>query len=532
MDTDTTSPPAPSRQSHDVAGNNGSSPSATPIGDGGSPGPETGYSPPVSESDAFAFPASGPFPIELLSPAVRGIVEATADVYGIDPALPAMSALAALSAAPGKSLRVIGAVSGRETYCNLFVIAGAPKSYGKNGAGTIVNPLIEESNKRAAEYLRDIRPKSQAKRSVIERRKRLLVESLADGKGSEGAPLTELEKESHGRELAEIQMQLDDIDTALGLPPTLWVGSYTSAALSQALARNGEALLCFSAEAGDAVRIALGRFSRDDKGDFDLFLSGYTVEMWNEGRVSRGAINIRPCLSVLWLCQPSVLREILTNEEALERGMTARCLMFAVEHDQVPYDDGVHREIPALVHKRWDDLIWIGTRIRELPEDEPLRLKCEPDAREVFRLWHNESVDLRRGRCRDIEGELGRWRESAVRIAAGVALADAAELWTIPESISADCARRAVEICRWAVYSTLGLMQGGRENRLRKKADRLERCLAAAEGCMTLRNLDHRHGFSASEVRSLAEAFKNRFRVISEKSTGRGRPSVKCQLIG
>lgn len=52
------------------------------------------------------------------------------------------------------------------------------------------------------------------------------------------------------------------------------------------------------------------------------------------------------------------------------------------------------------------------------------RITCLPEARENFRLFHNESVQHRRGEYQDIEAEPGRWRENAIRI--GVTLAVAA----------------------------------------------------------------------------------------------------------
>jgi hypothetical protein len=107
----------------------------------------------------------------------------------------------------------------------------------------------------------------------------------------------------------------------------------TSAALTEILKRNGETIFSFSPEAGELVRIALGKFNKDQAADFDLFLSGYTVESARETRISReDSGDFVPCISVLWFCQPFLLREIFTNEEALERGLTARVLPFIVEH--------------------------------------------------------------------------------------------------------------------------------------------------------------------------------------------------------
>lgn len=471
----------------------------------------------------------GEFPVGLLSPAQCTIVESTAEVYRIDPALPGMASLAALGASPGKNLWVTGAVAGRETPSNLFVIAAAPKSYGKNGASTVVAPLLEASDRRALEFREGVRPRLCQERAVAERRARLLVEWLARGRGDNNKALAGQEREDLEGELRALHARMAEIAPLLESEPTLWVGSYTGAALAQALARNGEALLSFCPEAGDAIRIALGRFSKDAKADFDLFLSGYSVEPWSEGRITRGSVNIRPCIGTIWLCQPALLREMLSNEEAIARGMTARFLMFAVDHGTIPHDDGLPRFVPGEASARWARVLGTGVQIRDMAQ--PWHLACEPDAREAFRGWHNESVDMRNGNFRDIEGELGRWRENAIRIAACLALADAADRGELPKAISGDCARRALGLCRWAVLSALRLMQAGRIERLAAGADRLAEALGGHDGLTTLRTLDHRHGIPAAEVRTLAGAFPERFRLTRQKGTGPGRPSEICALL-
>ncbi len=56
-------------------------------------------------------------------------------VYQVDAALPAVSALAVMSAAFGGAVRCAGATNGRETPCNLFTVIGAPSGYGKGVCG-------------------------------------------------------------------------------------------------------------------------------------------------------------------------------------------------------------------------------------------------------------------------------------------------------------------------------------------------------------------------------------------------------------
>jgi hypothetical protein len=91
-------------------------------------------------------PEPGEFPLDALNPTMRTIVEESAETYQIDPALPAMAGVATFAGTIGKRLVVTGATSGRRTHLNLYVVAGAPKSYGKNAAAIMAQPLRDASN--------------------------------------------------------------------------------------------------------------------------------------------------------------------------------------------------------------------------------------------------------------------------------------------------------------------------------------------------------------------------------------------------
>jgi hypothetical protein len=78
------------------------------------------------------------------------------------------------------------------------------------------------------------------------------------------------------RRLERIQERLAEISPLNAWPPTYIVGNCTSAALTEILKRNGETILRFSPEAGELIRIALGKFTKGNAADFDLYLSGYS----------------------------------------------------------------------------------------------------------------------------------------------------------------------------------------------------------------------------------------------------------------
>lgn len=470
----------------------------------------------------------GEFPIHALSPAMRAITVDLANVHRVPVQLPAMCAVGIVSGALGNTFTLISGVSGKgECHGNLYVIPAAPKSSGKGSvANALALPLLEASADLENAFRGNQLPRLKTEKAILEKKVGLLVCELATGKTGTGKakqPMSEVEKQETQRELEQAHARLEAIEPLLDALPTYWLGDATPEAMAMQFKRNNLGLFCFSPEAGAVVRIMLGKYTKTDSADFDLYLSGYTVEPWKSNRVGRGVCQIKPCLSMLLLVQPSILRELMGNEEAFERGMTARTIMFIVETEPLE-DDGIARRVNEPAEAEWGQLIRGILARREALGGKPQRIVCRPEAREVFRQFHNESVRLRRGEFRDIEAELWRWRENAMRIAIGLCVADNLDA----HELTGEQAARAVEIMRWCARSALKITNASRMQKRAKRADELQIILADKGGRETLRNLRDSHGFGADEVHALAGQFQERF-TVERVETG-GRPSERLRL--
>ncbi len=341
---------------------------------------------PTNDEHDQATVEPGSFPIEALSAVEQTIVRETAEVHQIDQALPGIAAVATLAAAIGTAYTVHGAVNVKDTPLNLYVFAGAPKSYGKGAASSVTRPLLDASTELAENFRANVRPDLIAEQRTLEARYKVIVQMLAkDGTGA-GDPMTPMEKHDRKDELTRMQQRLDEIAMLLKQLPSYWTGSATTAAMVDCLVRNRDTTFSYSPEAGELVRVALGKFAKNDAADFDLLLSGYTVEPYRETRVGRGDNLLTPCITTLWFCQPFLLRELAGNDEAAERGLTARALSFVCEHTDVPEDDGVFRQVSDQTQSRWAKLV---KDILANRPTEPTVIQCTPEAREVFRQFHN-----------------------------------------------------------------------------------------------------------------------------------------------
>jgi hypothetical protein len=469
----------------------------------------------------------GEFPIDALSPAMRQMVASVAEVHRVPVELPAMCAVAIVSGALGNAYTLTGAVDGKECHGNLYVIPAAPKSSGKGSvANALVRPLLDASADLAAAFTRGQLPGLKTDKAILEKRVNILVNELATGKtgkGNDRKRMGEVEKEETKRELEEAHQRLEAIAPLLEAMPTYWVGNATSEAMAAQFARNNPGLFCYSAEGGEIVRVMLGKYTKGEAADLDLYLSGYSVEPWRSDRIGRGVCQITPCLSMLLLVQPSILLELMGNEEAFERGMTARTLFFIAQTEPVE-DDGTSRSVDETTEAAWCQLVREILTRREALAGNPRRIICSPEAREVFRQFHNESVKLRRGKFRDIEAELGRWRENAIRLGIVQCVADPGEALTL----TGEQAARAVKIMRWCARSALKIINVARIQRREARAAELQTTLSRVGGRETLRNLEKSNGFDGAEVRRLAEEFPERF-ILEYVKTG-GRPSEVIRL--
>jgi hypothetical protein len=464
---------------------------------------------PISEKTA----GPGEFPTDALSPLVRDLVMEISQVYQIPPQMPAMAALAVTGAAVGKRYILVEAVNGQESFANLYVVATASRGGGKGSVGNvIVEPLFEADRAMHTRF----EPTKITRESEAE-----MLRAQIQALGRRAPKVSMGEEVELRQEIERKKARLEEVQPG-GSPvqaPSLVVGNCTSEALAIAAALGDQAVLSYSAEAGELLRVTLGKYNKSNQGDIDLFLSGYSSEHVNYNRVGRAKLQLRPTLSTLWFVQPFIMEEVLNNPEVGERGFTARMLIVNSQIE-LKHDDGVPRSINVEVRRRWQGYI------EHLAQPRPTmcshEVHCSAEARERFRIFYNRAIDQRKGDCADVEGELSRWRENAIRVALNLWLADGAGA-----DLTAGQAERAIRIVTWCGRSYLEMLNQERRARKTARVERLRALLLDTNHKeITLRALKNSHAFNHTEVRSLASEFPEKLQII-EKVHGAsgGRPS-------
>jgi hypothetical protein len=466
-------------------------------------------------------------PLDALPPIIQTLANNYAEVFSVDRALPAISALQFLSAALGGAVECIGGSNGRTTPANLYTAISAPPSYGKGSAQVVGKPFINASAELAKRFEEKERGQLRADIRIAKGKYDKLMEELAE------PTCTTARQEKIREESGKLESQMERWKFEAEQLPVYYVGSFTGAALGVALKRNGETLLSFCLESGDAIRIAAGKYS-DDKGDYDLLLSAFSGEPYAEARVSRQPVRLSaPCLSVLWLCQPALLRELYSTREAADRGVLARINIVVLDDDQAPIDDGQPREVDKRAEAEWERLILDALDLRR--NEGKIVFHATAEAKEVFRAWHNQAVELRNGEERENEAKLMRSRENAIRLATVLAAAD----WLTngdtdnTPPLTAEHAARGVALADFFLAQTLALTKGAAFERRQARLEELLKFVDQAGGQITLRLLRKSHGFGEVELRQIVARNSDKLRIEARPTTEKGgRPSPCLIAIG
>jgi len=436
-----------------------------------------------------------PLPLDAFPAIMRELAQACAEVYRVDVALPAVTAVSVLAAALGKSVRCEGAVSGHWTPANGYTLVGAPPSYGKKAGQIVAAPLILASMELGEHFEKIIRPNLLADIAFAETRKREILSKLKDD------DLTGDEKEKLKQEFARLEASVAKWKFEEEQAPAYYTGSFTGAGLGIALRRNEEQMFSFDLDAGDAIRIAGGRYAKDQKGDYDLVLKGYTNEPFAESRASRSGVRLAaPCVNVLWFVQPTLVKEFYGTLEAQERGVLARFNVVQFHHDLVPHDDGIFREVPPEVSKRWNTLVRAALELRK--RERKTTFRTEPEAAEIFRHFYNTMADERNGEGREYEAKLLRGRENAIRIALDFAAAEWLEAGADDEAaiLTAEHAARGVALAQYFTNQSVNLTRRGAMEKRQARLDEILAIVGEAGGSITLRLLRDNHGVGESEL--------------------------------
>jgi hypothetical protein len=463
----------------------------------------------------LVLPERGEFPLDAFPPVLRDYASSLASVRKIPVELPLLCCLGTISGAMGKGWELHGAVNGQKNRGNIFLILGLPPGTGKGIANLIIKPILEYERYLTEQWNTAERPRLEAERHLAD----FELKRVNPGKNKP------FDKQS----LIDATRALSEAEARLRHSPALIGGNATTSGLARELTRvTSETLFICSAEGGEIVRVMLGSY-RQDGGDFELWLNGYSGEGYKQTRGSQtsGALDIVSlkdiCLSCLLMVQPSVMAEVLASKEARERGLVTRILPVRIDVPPV-LDDGIPLQLQEGVEEEWQDLgRWI--LIRRFGKEAPYRIDCSEEARNLFTKHHNEAQSWIMSELADCRVDLSRWRENALRIATVLAVAENPEVTIITEDVAA----RAIRIHRWIALGALQETAFDRDDQLNTRADKLAEVLSHCGGSRLVSELWNLNKFPLNELIQLTTYFPHRFEM--ETIINGGRPGQWVRLL-
>ena len=443
------------------------------------------------------------FPMDAFPQALRTVADNMARVYQTPACLPAMSALAVLSAAAGASVVVRGGYKDKNTRLNLYVVPVAERGSGKGVIGEALCKPIQERSTSMAAAQRSATASVRAEYGLCKKEiNRLEQSNLKSGVDRDNLLAT----------ISSKYERLTLLEAEIAREATLLVGDITSEALGRSAQDNNEVLFSFSSEAGAIVKVALGKYT--DQGDFDLLLSMYSGDSIRVNRIGRRFVELKnPCLTTLWMAQGYVVRELVGDAEAFARGLTARMLIFNTGARRVK-DNRSTEEFDLA--DTWS--AFINEVLDKRFSGKHLEIMATPEAREIFAHLHDATVELEDSQFADVVGELSRWRENAIKIAGLFAIADDMG------KVTGEHAARAVRVVRWCGFSYLSMLQAGRKERYRDELSRILEVLSQNNEGINISELQKRHGIKREQLNAVMAAYPGVLEIHTKKLIGAGRP--------
>lgn len=335
------------------------------------------------------------FPIRALPPKMRQIVEETANVALVSVGLPACAALASISASLGRGLAMQSDVD-RETYGNLYIVAGADSGSGKSVTFKTILAPVFECQAALRKKARDARPGANAELFHLQR-------ALSKVK-SDTASLNPDELTALLERIVAIKKELNKQE------PSIVCEDVTPPALHRLLAENQEVMFSASGDARHSVHVVAR--DRDD----NPYLKAWSGDPTEVFRITRSSVSLRaPRMVLFWLPQPDVMRDMYTRRVLTANGFLPRVLPFMLDH--TPIESGYEfRRVSKETKNNWADLLRGLFETYHAKHGEPFIVRRTKEVRIALIDYRNSVVRRLHGELADAISYATRWAEQAWRI--------------------------------------------------------------------------------------------------------------------
>lgn len=340
------------------------------------------------------------FPVEVFPAWLADHVRAVADDIQVPIDLPAMIALATLSAVAAKRIEV--EADDWVSLTNLYLVVASPPGQGKSPVFSAMTSCLEELQADLAAALGPDIAKAEQERRVAEKQAR-----KAEEKG---------DVEEAWRHLQE-SLAID-----VPKPPRLTADDATPEALTRLLADNHGRIAVMSSEGG-VFDLMTGKYS--DRANLEVYLKAWSGDKIEVDRINReNELIRRPALTIGLTVQPMVVQRLANKPELAGRGLTAR-FMYALPPSNVGFRDMRKRRANRRAQQRAYDAAITNLFTQLSAYQTPGRLSLSDHDVDRLFAWRDD-IEKRRAPGGDLQ-PMAEWttklEASVLRLAALLHLA-------------------------------------------------------------------------------------------------------------
>jgi hypothetical protein len=323
------------------------------------------------------------------------IARETAEVAQVPVGFPGCAALATVSASLGRGLAIPSEVD-RETYGNLYIIAGTVSGSGKSLTyKSILAPVYD--------YQADLREDAKEGRKGWKAELFTLEARLRKVKPG-GASL------DHD-ELAALLEHKDNIKAKLNGPePSVYCEDVTPPALHKLLADNNEVMFSASADARHCIHVVTKDWEDNP------YLKAWSGDPTEVTRITRSSVSLRaPRMAIFWLPQPDAMLDMFTRRVLTENGFLPRVLPYLM--DYTPVETGYKtRRVSPKTKKAWSALVRGLFETYHSKQGKPFILKRHKQVQKLLIEYRNSVVRRLQSELADVLPHASRWAEQAWRL--------------------------------------------------------------------------------------------------------------------
>ena len=461
-------------------------------------------------NDEAAEPSLPPFPAAALPPVLRNMGEAIAASLSIEPDLPYICTLSAVSASCGRALLVR---SGPDQLigANLYFLAAAHSAFGKSSVFRLsFLPIRVFQSEQTEQFLHHERPSLMAEQIKLKKqiegyqrnRRQKRIDPSPDSI-KDWIPEPDLDRDE---ELKKAIARQEEIKILLQ-PPQMICEDTTSEALALVLRENREQICSLSADADKVFRNIEGLYLSSGYDD-NLYVKGYSRDPHIVNRISRERIFLQhPCITIMWLTQSLQLTRLFENEQFRVGGLLPRFLVCgrASKVREIPVDAP---SIPVPVNSAYIEIInELLQTFRKSGSD--LLIPYSHETYEHFRNYYNSLVPRMNGTDFDIASFIKRWPEQAWRMALvlhAVSLGKKA----IEQCIPVKTAEAATQLIEWFAGEQLRELSPVRDVGTLKLYQKIESFLRTCpEQAATGREIQRKFSWGKEQLESVLQKYNH-----------------------